>query len=147
MLLGHKIVIRMDHKNLVHPNSHHSSDSVLRQRLLIEEYGAELEYVKGENNVVADTLSRLPTEEIFAFSPSKDDAFPLDLATIAAMQQQDKELQLALAKDTSQKKYKKNMTDQQELTVCTATEAIYVPAELRTTILHWYHDCLQHPGV
>ncbi len=119
----------------------------MRQRLLIEEYGAELEYVKGENNVVADTLSRLPTEEIFAFSPSTDDAFPLDLATIAAMQQKDKELQLTLAKDTSQKKYKKIMTDQQELTVCTETEAIYVPAELRAPILHWYHDCLQHPGV
>jgi hypothetical protein len=138
MLLGHRIIILTDHKNLIHLNLHHSSNRVLRQRLLIEEYGAELEYVKGENNVVADTLSRLPTEEIFAFSPSNDDAFPLDLMTIAAMQQKDKELQLALAKDTSQTKYKKIMTDQQELTVCTETEAIYVPAELRAPILNWY---------
>jgi hypothetical protein len=26
MLLGHRIVIKTDHKNLIHPNSHHSSD-------------------------------------------------------------------------------------------------------------------------
>jgi hypothetical protein len=34
----------------------------LRQRLLLEEYGAGLEYVQGSNNVVADALSRLPTD-------------------------------------------------------------------------------------
>ncbi|GMF38603.1 unnamed protein product [Phytophthora fragariaefolia] len=33
---------------------------MLRWRLEIEEFGPELHYVKGENNVVADTLSRLP---------------------------------------------------------------------------------------
>jgi hypothetical protein len=74
----------------------HLSDRVLRQRILIEEYGVELEYVKGENNIVADTLSRLPTEEIFAFPQSADATFPLDLATMAAMQKTDQELQLAL---------------------------------------------------
>ena len=38
----------------------------MRQRLLIEEYGAEIKYIQGEKNVVADTLSRLPytTEEL-----------------------------------------------------------------------------------
>ena len=38
----------------------------MRQRLLIEEYGAELRYIEGEKNVVADALSRLPysTEEM-----------------------------------------------------------------------------------
>jgi hypothetical protein len=29
MLLGHRILIKTDHKNLVHPNSHHASDRVL----------------------------------------------------------------------------------------------------------------------
>jgi hypothetical protein len=33
----------------------------LRQWLLLEEYGADLEYVQGSSNVVADALSRLPT--------------------------------------------------------------------------------------
>ena len=33
---------------------------MLRQRLIIEEFGAEIKYIKGEHNVVADALSRLP---------------------------------------------------------------------------------------
>ena len=28
-------------------------------RLILEEFGPELKYIKGENNVVADALSRL----------------------------------------------------------------------------------------
>ena len=32
----------------------------MRWRLFIEEYSPDLRYIKGEHNVVADTLSRLP---------------------------------------------------------------------------------------
>ncbi len=146
MLLGHRIIIQTDHKNLIHPNSHHSPDRVLRQRLLIEEYGAELEYIKGENNIIADTLSCLPTEEIFAFQHSADDVFPLDLATMATLQSEDHDLQAILLNDIS-KKYKKIVRDENELIVRSENETIYVPAVLRPTLLHWYHDYLQHPGV
>ena len=31
----------------------------MRWRLILEEFGPELKYIKGENNVVADALSRL----------------------------------------------------------------------------------------
>ena len=72
MLLGQRIIIYTDHINLTYANTTYSSDRILRQRLIIEEYGAELRYVKGESNVVADTLSRIPiteddkhTEELF----------------------------------------------------------------------------------
>ena len=40
----------------------------MRWRLVLEEYGPELVYIKGESNVVADALSRLTiddTREIF----------------------------------------------------------------------------------
>ena len=42
----------------------------MRWRLYIEEYSPDLRYIKGEDNVVADALSRLeitsePMEEIF----------------------------------------------------------------------------------
>jgi hypothetical protein len=53
MLLGHKILVKTDHKNLTHPNSTHSSDWVLCQQLLLEEYGVELDYIQGKKNVVA----------------------------------------------------------------------------------------------
>jgi hypothetical protein len=134
MLLGHRIVIQTDHKNLVHPNSHHASNRVLRQRLLIEEYGAELVYIKGESNIIADALSGVPTEE-----------FPLDLHKLAAIQLQDVQLQTEL--ETEKSRYKKIMRNGAALAVHQQSEAIYVPRTMRDTILHWYHDCLQHPGV
>ena len=31
----------------------------MRWRLILEEFGPELKYIKGENNVVSDALSRL----------------------------------------------------------------------------------------
>jgi hypothetical protein len=145
MLLGHRIVIRTDHKNLVHPNSHHASNRVLCQRLLIKEYGAELEYIKGETNVIADALSRAPTEELFTLETPFNDEFPLDLQRLAALQLHDDHLQEELSSEKM--KYKKIMRDGAELAVHQQTDAIYVPHTMRNTILHWYHDCLQHPGV
>ena len=47
MLLGQRIIIYTDHINLTYANTTYSSDRILRQRLIIEEYGAELRYVKG----------------------------------------------------------------------------------------------------
>jgi len=95
MLLGHKIIVRTDHKNLTYLNSTHTSDRVLRQRLLLEEYGVDIEYIQGVKNVVADALSRLPTAELFALSD--EDEFPLNLALIAEQQLDDEALQNALA--------------------------------------------------
>ncbi len=97
MLLGHKIIVHTDHKNLTHPNLTHTSDHILRQRLLLEEYGAELWYIQGEKNVVADALSRLPTEELFAFDEDNAE-FPLNLQIISEKQATDVHLQDALTK-------------------------------------------------
>ena len=57
ILLGHKIIVYTDHKNLCRDNTIHEWQRVMRQRLLIEEYGVELIYITGEKNVVADALS------------------------------------------------------------------------------------------
>ena len=43
----------------------------MRWRLILEEFGPELKYIKGENNVVADSLSPLeksPNQEILNIS-------------------------------------------------------------------------------
>ncbi len=94
MLLGQTIIIKTDHKNLTHPNSTHTSNQVLCQRLLLEEYGVELEYIKGEKNIVADVLSHLPTEELFITEGGEE--FPLNLKLIADRQHGDEQLLQAL---------------------------------------------------
>ena len=55
ILLGQKIVVHTDHKNLTCKNF--NTARVMRWRLILEEYGPELRYTKGENNIVADALS------------------------------------------------------------------------------------------
>ena len=88
ILLGHNIVIHTDHKNLSFSNF--TSARVLRWRLMIEEFGPKIQYIKGSNNGVADALSRLPrslscqTEELFAaiqYDPLDD--FPVSFPSIS----------------------------------------------------------------
>ena len=62
--MGHRIIVHTDHKNLICKNF--NTDRVMRWRLIIEEFRPELHYIKGEDNIVADALSRmdmLSTEE------------------------------------------------------------------------------------
>ena len=57
ILLGHQITVYTNHKNLTYKIF--NTERVMRWRLILEEFGPELKYIKGENNVIADTLSRL----------------------------------------------------------------------------------------
>lgn len=61
MLYGGDITIHTDHKNLTYSTL--NTQRVLRWRLYIEEYGPKFQYVKGENNNIADFLSRLSIAE------------------------------------------------------------------------------------
>ncbi len=63
ILFGYKIKVYTDHKNIVHETLVMSSDRVMRWRLLLEEYGVEFIHVPGNDNVLADSLSRYPLEE------------------------------------------------------------------------------------
>ena len=57
-LLGQKIRIYTDHKNLTCKNF--NTGRVLRWRLIPKEYGPDIEYIKGEKNVVVDAISIFP---------------------------------------------------------------------------------------
>ena len=61
MLLGAKITVHTDHKNLTHKLSTFTTQRVMRWRLLLEEYGPKFAYKKGSENCIADALSRVPT--------------------------------------------------------------------------------------
>ena len=62
ILYGQKVVVLTDHKNMTYNTTDHASNRVLRQQLLLKEYGVKIWYIKGVKNVVADALSRLPTK-------------------------------------------------------------------------------------
>jgi hypothetical protein len=59
MLWGQSIVVYTDHKILIYDAQQMSSDRVYCWRLLLEEYGPEIIYIKGIDNTVADAISRL----------------------------------------------------------------------------------------
>ena len=55
-------VMRTDHKNLTYINFGQSA-KIMRWKLFVQEYDFDIEYIKGENNVVADAFSRLLVRE------------------------------------------------------------------------------------
>jgi hypothetical protein len=59
MLWGQRLKVFTDHKNLIRDALGLSSDRVYRWRLILEEYGPEIVYIKGVDNTVADAISRL----------------------------------------------------------------------------------------
>ena len=59
MLWGQRLKVFTDHKNLVRDALGLTCDRVYRWRLILEEYGPEIIYIKGEDNRVADAMSRL----------------------------------------------------------------------------------------
>jgi hypothetical protein len=61
MLLGAKLNVYTDHKNITHTASKFTTQRVMRWRLLLEEFGPAFFYKKGEENIVADAFSRVPT--------------------------------------------------------------------------------------
>ena len=57
ILFGHQITVYTDNKNLTY--KYFYTKRVMRWRLILEEFGPELKCIKGENNLVADTLFRI----------------------------------------------------------------------------------------
>ena len=59
MLWGQKLIVYTDHQNLMRDALGLTSDRVYRWRLILEEYGPEIVYIKGIHNTMADAISRL----------------------------------------------------------------------------------------
>ena len=75
----------------------------MRWRLILEDFCPELKYIKGENNVVADALSRLeksPNQEVLNISElygyydndMPDSAYPIRYHNITKAQETDAKL-------------------------------------------------------
>ena len=100
ILLGQKIVVYTDHKNLTFANF--TTDRVTRWRLIVEEYGPKIAYLPSKTNIIADALSRLPmientpSNQIFFTDTcfnQEDTNFPVSYQLISEKQAQDHRLQ------------------------------------------------------
>ena len=102
MLWGQQVKVFTDHMNLMRDALGLTSDRVYRWRLLLEEYGPEIVYIKGIHNTVADAISRLdytpvkhkePPSVMFANHSKEDEIYPLTVKEIADTQKADRTLQ------------------------------------------------------
>lgn len=165
ILLGHKIKIYTDHKNLTF--TQFNTERVMRWRLILEEYNPELIYIKGPNNVVADALSRLDLlpelpenaisaksrftkvslQEFCAFQEDElaENAYPLRFSLISREQQKDSALLKRLNDPGFTLKQVRGGNHTHDLIYY--RDRIVVPRTLQKRIMEWYHIMLMHPGV
>ena len=155
ILLGQQIEVFTDHKNLVYKTF--NTERVMRWRLIIEEFGPKLTYIKGSNNVVADALSRMRlseedfSQEAFAGEIAAGDfpsEFPLSYKQIAYEQSTDKKLQDRLKTELGKQQYvtKTFRHSDKSYELVTRDDKIVIPKGLERKATEWYHTHLLHPG-
>ena len=118
------------------------SQRVMRWRLILEEFGPDIRHIKGEDNVVADAISRLPMTEIkrledkfLAFENEEPD-FPLDLQLVRDRTQKELDEVNSKLKDLiKDKKSGYNISAVDEVELVTYEGKIYVPKSLRRRTL------------
>jgi transposase InsO family protein len=162
ILLGQQLIVHTDHENLTYKNF--NSDRVMRWRLFIEEYSPDLKYIKGENNIVADALSRLdiahePLQEAYftdelrseLYCYAQEDltpsAFPLSYQVLGENQSKDKQMLKTLQKKDSKYHLKSFQGGGKHRDLICYNDKIVVPASQQVRIVDWYHTYLGHPGI
>ena len=162
ILLGQKIVVYTDHKNLTCKNF--NTERVMRWRLILEEYSPELRYIKGENNIVADALSRLDMVsedlqqkeqlsleqmgELFAAEEGIDfpENFPLSYREIEHRQKADAEIKALRQRKPDDYEDTVYPSGDRQFTLITKGNKIVLPKALQKKGVEWYHEMLMHPG-
>ncbi len=162
ILLGQQLIIHTDHENLTY--KHFNSDRVMRWRLFIEEYSPDLRYIKGEENIPADVLSRLEIEnptmaeahfteairsEYYALDEEDlpDTAYPLSYELLGKEQSKDKRILTEIKKPNIRYLIKAFTAGGKTRDLICYNEKIVVPTSLQARIVQWYHDYLGHPGI
>jgi hypothetical protein len=155
ILLAHQIIVHTDHKNLIF--KFFNTERVMRWRLVLEEFGPELRYIKGERNIVAEALSCLDMNEddtivnvakAFGYDNADlpADGFPVKYRTLAKAQKKDRALLRKLLSHNDYREIPFRGGDKSHDLIC-KNEKIVVPEKLQRRPVNWYHEMLCHPGV
>ena len=153
ILLGHQITVCTNHKNLTYKII--NRERVIRWRLIVEEFGPELKYIKGENNVVDDTFSCLEMSdsqeilnisELYGYDDKDlpDITYPIRYHDFAKAQETDAKLQQKLV---SHKDYTIDTFlggDKDHRLIC-RNNKICLPVSLQKKTVDWYHEMLCRP--
>ncbi|KAH9102798.1 hypothetical protein AeMF1_020706 [Aphanomyces euteiches] len=131
ILLGRKIVIYTDHKNLSFTNF--TNPRVHRWRLIVEEFGPTIKYIRGITNVAAEALSRLTIQNTEDTVMANDDDFLLKLSIV-----RDQQKTAGITGMTSNVEGIDIVVDKHGRVV--------VPDALQLPAMQFYHQSLLHPG-
>ena len=128
----------------------------MRWRLILEEFGPDLKYIKGEHNVIANALSRLEisdNKEILNISETygydyadlNDSAYPIRYHDISKVQKTDSKIKQKLV---SHKYYTLDTFCGGDQNHCLIFRNIKtcLPEALQKKTVDWYHEMLCHPG-
>ena len=131
----------------------------MRWRLYIEEYSPDLRYVKGENNVVADMLSRNPIDTSIEPENTLEGFYMLyechgiepDFSLHPVSYSNIYNAQKDLPKENHPYKDKYHMREflgggKLRSLVC-YNDKIVIPKKLQQHVIDWYHTVLCHPGI
>ena len=164
ILMGQTIIVYTDHKNLTYKVF--NTERVMRWRLICEEFGATLNYIKGNHNIVADGLSRLKLEpslksepnfevldqpkerllhEAFSIEYNSQQTFPVQLKILEYEQGKDKSL-LTKVRESTAYTLRSFRGGGKERKLIVKNDKIVVPAKLQKPLVEWYHYILCHPG-
>ncbi|KMQ94111.1 gag-pol polyprotein [Lasius niger] len=140
LLEGRKFTVYTNHKPLTFAFDQDTSRSSPRQARYLEYIGqftTDIQYIKGKNNIIADTLSQV--ESIHrAIHPE----------TLAQEQEKDNKIKEILAANKGLKLTQIPVPESATAVYCDTTSPItrpYVPKSLRRQVFQSLHD-LAHPG-
>jgi len=142
----------------------------MRWRLQLEEFGPDISHIAGEQYMIAEALSRIPTTNLTESDRSsrtegdhyswnemfhqekaktKDTGFPLELSEVQRIQNKELDQLFNTSKLKAAIKDKHSRYHIQELEgleIVMYEDKIYVSEPLRGRTLQWYHHYLSHPG-
>eukprot|EP00804_Cyclotella_cryptica_P016192 CCRYP_005685-RA/>CCRYP_005685-RA protein AED:0.45 eAED:0.81 QI:0/0/0/1/0.5/0.33/3/0/553 len=172
MLWGQHITVYTDRKNLMQDALGLTSDRVYPWRLLLEEYGPTIVYIKGIHNTVADAISRLD------YGPVTDDRSTWMTfaqcwcyhnnsqpeASLASTQESMNQVfanrneedsiyplttrEIAEAQQEDESLLNKGYSPQlvENIKVLCKDGKMVIPTSLQHRAVAWFHHYLQHPG-